>query len=86
MKRDRFNELLDNGNEMIITFYCKSEIPGVLKMKIDSIEDYDDEFIIRSSNNTFIILSGDPVVNEINDEEEEYIFGMGNIDVGVVVR
>lgn len=86
MKREKFSELLDNGNEMVISFYHKSEIPGVLKMKIDSVEDYDDEFIIRSSNNTFIILSGDPVVNEVNDEEKEYIFAMGNVDVGVVVR
>ena len=86
MKRDKFSELLDNGNEVIITFYHKSEIPGVLKINIDSVEDYDDEFIIRSSNNTFIILSGDPVVNAVNDEEEEFIFAMGNVDVGVVVR
>lgn len=86
MKREKFNELLANGNDAIITFYHNDEIPGVLKMKIDSVEDYDDEFIIRSSNNTFIILSGDPVVNKVNDEEEEFIFAMGNVDVGVVVR
>ena len=86
MKRDKFGELLSNGNEVIITFYHKSEIPGVLKMNIDSVEDYDDEFIIRNSDNTFIILSGNPIVNVINDEEEEFIFTIGNVDVGVVVR
>lgn len=86
MTRERFCDLLDNGNEAIISFYYESEIPAVFKMNIDSVEDYDDEFIIRSSNNTFVILTGDPIANEINDEEEEFIFAMGNLDVGVVVR
>ena len=86
MIREKFCDLLSNGDDLEITFYYKSEIPAVFKMKIDSVEDYDDEFIIRSSNNTFIILSGDPVANSVNDEEEEFIFAMGNLDVGVIVR
>lgn len=86
MKRDKFYELANEHDNAIITFYHKSEIPCVIKMKIDSVEDYDDEIIIRSSDNTFIILQGDPAVRTTDDEEEEFIFGMGNIDVGAVVR
>ena len=86
MIREKFCDLLDNGDDVVITFYYKSEVPAIFKMNIDSVEDYDDEFIIRSSNNTFVILTGDPVVNSVNDEEEEFIFAMGNLDVGVVVR
>ena len=86
MTRERFCDLLDNGNEAIISFYYESEVPAIFKMNIDSVEDYGDEFIVRNSNNTFIILAGDPIANEINDEEEEFIFAMGNLDVGVVVR
>ena len=79
MLKEKFFETLGDYDHVTATLYVGDEIPMIFKMPIVSVENYDEEVCIRGEGGTFLILSGDPTV----DEEGEYLFDQGNYQVGI---
>lgn len=85
MEREKFLNFLGEYNNLTIIFYYFDEIPAILKIEIESLEEYDDEIIIRGNNNTYIILQGEPTMIKNEENEEEYVFKNGNLNIGVII-
>ena len=85
MKKDIFLNLAGEYGNATITFYYEEEIPAIMKMSIISVEDYDDEIVLRGENGEFVILSGD--IEEVSDptDKKEFIFGNNIFKIGVVL-
>ena len=79
-RKEQFFELLGEHDKINVAFYVGQDLPAMLKMNVVSVEDYDDEIVVRGDGGEFIILPGDPVFNE---EDEEYIFGKEIFQIGI---
>ena len=84
MNRRKFFDMLDNHDNLKVIFYKDLEIIAMFDMSIESIEEYDDEIVIRGMGNTFVILDGEPKANINDDLEEEFIFDKGDVRVGII--
>ena len=86
MNRRKFFDMLDNHDNLKVIFYKDLEIITMFDMSIESIEEYDDEIVIRGMGNTFVILGGEPKANINDDLEEEFIFDKGDVRVGIIFK
>ena len=80
MLKEKFFETLGASDQVTATIYVEEEIPAIFKMSIVSVDDFDDEICIRGEDDEFIILPGDPTV----DEEGEYVFDKGIYQIGII--
>ena len=83
MTREMFLNALDEHNNLTAVVYVGDEIPLKVDMNVMSVEDYDDEIVVRGDRNTFIILPGDPEVHEEPFDETEFVFTQDSYQVGV---
>lgn len=78
--KEKFLNALEeyDNDKLVITVHDGDEISCRFKISISTIDEYDDEIIIRGDDNDFVILSGEPK-NIIEDEiDEEFLFRNGN--------
>ena len=79
-----FFDMLDDYDVFKVIIYKDPEIITMYDMNIESIEEYDDEVVIRGTGNSFIILVGEPDIIMNDDSEKEFIFYEGEIRVGII--
>ena len=85
MLRETFLDLLGNYGNITITFYSGDEIPAIVKMDVISIEDYNDEIVVRGENGEFVILQGEPEETSSPVDGKEFIFTNNDLKIGVVL-
>ena len=86
MKRDDFLNQVGECNNIKVTFYNEEEIPAIVDLDVVSVEDYDDEIVIRGSGNTFVILSGNPDICSSGNDKKEFMFSQGFLKIGVIIN
>jgi len=86
MDREKFFEMVGEYNNLTVIFYNGDEIPAMTHMDIVSVEDYDEEILIRGNGSDFIMLYGDPELKEEPFDDTEYLFGEGNFHIGIILH
>ena len=83
MNKEKFFDTLGECDILTIILYCNEEIPAKFNLNVVSVEDYDDEIIVRGDGTSFVSLQGEPrIIEDLGDTE--FIFKNGNCEVGVV--
>jgi hypothetical protein len=85
MDREKIIDLIGEYDNLTAVFYMGDEIPAMHHMDILSVEDYDDEIVVRGTGSDYVILTGNPKVKEDPYGDTEYIFGTGNYRIGIIL-
>ena len=84
MEIEKFYEMFGRFDNLKVTVYYGDEIPAIFNITDVTVEEYDDELIIRGIGNTFVILKGDPRITKSEiDDEEEFVFNSGEMLLGI---
>ena len=86
MLKDKFLDAIDecpDENITIVTYY-KDEMYGRRTMPVISIEDYDDEIVIRGEKNDYILLNCGNIDMKTGEENEiEFLFTIDDFTTAV---
>lgn len=84
MIRENLLAIAENNDVVSVTFYNDDEPIGSCKIIMSSIEDYDDEIIIRGMYNDFVIINCSTLEITIDEYDiHEFIFRAGQNKIGL---
>lgn len=87
MVNNNFENMIADGNisKCVATIYVNDEPIAEFKLDIGVIDEYDDEIIIYSDNNDFVVLDNSNIIENVDEfDETEFIFGSDGHKIGIV--